>query len=217
MKDFNWIIIKWWLIFIPLNIFAFITAPIIVPLAILCEDWKWNPFYWWLDDSRYVQGWHFAQDYEFWLDDRGGVQNFWNLYKWHAFRNTMWNLRSKFFYDENEYLYETIKNTLIHRGQLVKLSDDYGFIRYENSAGLKWINKSGDEGWLVNSGVKISWLYSIIGTQRIIFRVEDKLFHRYSTCFALKNKIFGKQIWITFKYGTGKMRDHLSFKIQWEK
>jgi len=96
-------------------------------------------------------------------------------------------------------------------------------MQYDNFAGLKWINKQGEEGWQVNSGVKISQDYSIFGEMALYYRIKDKLYYKRSKCVLLFTAwkwipfIGGKDIWYTFKYHSSNELGTIHLKLQWEK
>lgn len=200
-----------------------------LPIAIILDNWgKWNPLWFMMDDSRFIPddfgGGTFilAEDYRTWLDGR--LINFKTLWLWHN-RNRIWNFLSLFNKPSgDEYLVQLIKNDLTFRDQTIELSDDYGFMRHDNFAGLKWITKSGDEGWQTHSGVKISYDYSIFGTMALYYRIGETLYYKYSRCVVLFKVwkwipfgIGGKDIWLTIKYHANNELGTIHFKLQWEK
>ena len=185
-----------------------------LPLAILMEG-RWNPLWFLLDDSRFsdITPSGLEKDYEAWLGDRR--INFITDWLWHT-RNRAWNFESLFNKpDGKQYIVQEIKNTLVHRGHPVKLSDDYGFMQYDNFAGLKWITKDGTENWWTYSGVKISQDYSIFGVMALYYRIGTSLYYKYSKCVSFK--FFGKEFWYTFKYHANNKTGTIHLKIQWEK
>lgn len=216
----------------------------LTPIAIVLKfAKKLSPLWFMMDDSRYV-GDEKAEDFKEWLNDRGGKESFTNLWEWHT-RNRVWNLLSLFKNEgEKEYLVELIKNTLIiKKEELVDgniiwvdypiiLHDEFGFIRYDNFSGLKWITKLGKQGWSINSGVKISWKYTITGILSLYYEINNKLYYKYSTCFKIhkfwkniisvillpiKFKWLGKKdMWFTFKYHSSSNLGTIHLKIQWE-
>ena len=114
----------------------------------------------------------------------------------------------------------------------IALSDNVGYMRYENVAGLKWINKNGDEGFQVFSGYTISINYSIFGKAKLYYRIGTKFYYRYSYCDTLQGFwlwfwrvalifafkwTFSKTLWITKKYNSNQGLGTLHFKIQYEK
>jgi hypothetical protein len=238
-KKEKWLIhLRWFFMHVPINIFAFLTSYFLVPFAILLEKTKLKWLLWiYMDDGRYNDKTPtgYAIDYENWLNDgRGGSETFKNLYLWHADRNRMKNLTELIGKRADEYLLYLIKNTLIHKEQKVKISDENGLIKWENFAGLKWCNKNGDCGWNVHSGVRISWDHSFLGTASYYFRMLNKIFYRYTTCYLIENKIakifvsviflpikfkwlYRQPIYFTLKYGQGRNGTFLSIKLQYEK
>lgn len=212
-----------------------------LPIAIVLEG-KWNLLWFMLDDGKFnikyknIYGtttftYELSEDYRTWLDGRS--INFITDWLWHN-RNRIWNFISMFKSDnEKQYIKELIKNTLILNGKSVELFDDTGFMKYANFAGLKWINKNGDESFKVWSGIKISFKYSIIGTMELYYTKGKNLYYKYSTCFKLyklwriilavlllplKFKWLGKKdIWFTYKYHPNDKLGTIHIKFQWEK
>lgn len=189
------IIVGWFFKTITLELFT-LTAVLIAPLA-----WYWpKTFSWYLDNE--ILNPKTNADYKLWL--LGKKNNFWTFYRWHGFRNRMWNFRMKFTKAQGkEVLMEVILNTLKRNGWPVPATE---------TAAWKWIDKNGNEGWQVNSGVKISTTYSTVGTVFMFYRVANKNYFRYST--AQKIKVFNKMFYISLKLGTNDKRNVLTFKIQ---
>jgi len=192
-----------------------LSAYVIAPIAIQFYRWNINVLTWYMDDSRYdrFRESGYAVDYESWLNDRGGKETFWVLYQWHT-RNRMWNVY-KFINIpiDKEYIERIITNTAILRDKPIQIADATGFIRHENSPGLKFFDKAGNSGWSINSGTVIAWDYTIVGTIKYYFTINDQLFFRYGTCFKLVTA-FKRDWYINFGYGTGRERYKISFKIQ---
>jgi hypothetical protein len=214
-------------------------ATFFTPFAIIFEDTPVlkDVFWLWRDDSRYLADSKYlkARDYKDWIDENGGKETFWNLWKWHT-RNRMYNFVLLFMKPGGkEYLIQLLKNTLINNGQPVELSDDYGYMPYDNFAGLKWITKNGSESWWTYTGVKISQKYSIFGEMSLYYRISglDGVFYKYSKCVKLENKwwklffrvlllfafknTFNKDLFFTFKYHANNEAGTIHIKIQWEK
>lgn len=212
--------------------FSIISA-LIIPLAILEEKTLKTKVFWiFRDDTRFnpFRKSGYAEDYETFFN--GKRETLLKLFLWYH-RNRCWNLLKLLGGPAgNEYLVELIENSLKFRMEPVKLSDENGFMPYENTAGLKWINKNGDEGWQVFSGIFISYLYSIFGIATLYYRIEDKLYFRHSKCVKLHGFwlffwrfllmfllkwLWKRELWFTFKYESNQELGTLHFKIQWEK
>ena len=209
---------RWFLRYIPVNIFSFFSAPFIAPLAILMENPVFNPFWLWLDDGMYDEKREsgLAEDYERWLNGR--KQTFWIKYVWFGFRNTFWNFKRFFFKKDAVYYAKTIyQNNMRMNDKFIFASRHDGELVKYNQPGLKWVGKDGTEHPQNFSGDEIGYKYSILGIIEMYFE-DDKgrYYYRYMVCrkWAM---MFGKQLWITFKYGTSEKRDLFIFKIQWEK
>lgn len=219
-----WVHTKFYYMHIPFQIFALTAFPI-APIAVLMYKWKWNPLGLYMDPSRYsdIRPSGLAKDYEKWLDDRGAEETWRNLVEWH-WRNRMWKAYNYLgIKTGSEYIYEVLVDTSTLKDEKIIIADEKGYIRYENSPGLKFINKQGEEGWDINSGVKISWKHTILGIIKYYFKIGDELYFRYSKCVLWFTawkwipKIGGKDIYYTFKFGAGRERYVLSQKVQWEK
>ena len=183
--------IRWFINTIPLEVFS-LTAYVVCPLAYYFP----KTFNWYLDDEI-IDG----EDYKIWSQWR--KNNFRTFYEWHGKRNRMWNLRRKFYIDTtNLFVERTIIHTLKRNGFDVPITE---------TASWKWIDRFGNEGWNVNEGVKISYRYSIIGINFIIFSVGKKKYFRFSIA-----KKIGKS-YITIKLGTNDKRNIITFKRQKEK
>ena len=184
--------LRWFINTIPLELFS-LTAYVVVPLAYVLP----KTFNWYLDDEIKT-----GIDYKIW--SQGRKDNFATFYKWHANRNRMWNLRRKFYIDTTYIIIDkVIKNTLTRNGSPVNANQ---------TASFKWIDKFGNEGWQVNSGVKVSKKYSTVGINFILFSVGKKKYFR----FSLAKKYFNKY-YITIKLGTNDKRNIITFKKQTEK
>ena len=193
-----------------------------LPIAIVLDGCKWSPLRFMMDNSRFktnLDG--LSKDYENWLDGR--AINFFTNWLWHI-RNRCWNFQMLFMKaDGAEYLVQLIQNELTFRDHTIELSDDYGLIKADNFAGLKWITKNGREDFQTHSGVKISYDYSIFGTMELYYRVGTALYYKYSKCVLWFKAwkwipiVGGKDIWRTIKYHPNNETGTIHFKIQWEK
>ena len=192
-------ILKWFFAVVPIGIFTAITAPILTPLAWLLEQVlpDKNPLWWWLDDE--IES---SETNEDWLIYKQNNKFAW--YKWHAIRNTGWNLKNLFKPEQGKLiLTDVLVNRLYRNGVKVPATE---------TASYKWIDDYGNEGWQVNSGVIISKKYSTIGKVYIFFKVNDKQYFRFS--LAKEIKIFGATFYLTIKLGTNNKRNILTIKLQ---
>ena len=205
--------IRWFLMVIPLEIFSF-TALIIYPIAYIIDKLGWfNPLWVYLDDEIKHEATN--KDFILWAAANGGKKSFITLYRWHAVRNRIWNARQYFKPRRGrlncvwniEKIVEVKKDTLTRNGKKV----DINGLCLED-AGFKWIDKFGNEGWQVFSGVKISEKYSTKGTLYMFYTVRNKLYFRYTHASIFS--IWGGQFLIEFKIGTSEKRYLLTFKIK---
>lgn len=204
--------LRWFLVYLPMGLFALITSPII---AAICFPFsllkKWSPFYWvfwlWMDSEIY----NTKTNADWKVYKKGNV---FRWYLWHAFRNTMWNVKSRLkpkqarvnCVSNNEIFVEVLQDNLERNGKPV---DVYGDC-FER-AQLKWITKEGLEGWHVFSGDKISKTYSTIGTSELWYTALGSLYYRFSTVRVIK--LFSKRFWLSFAMGSTDKRYLLNFKI----
>lgn len=203
-----WFYIKWFLIVIPLGIWATISAPILYPLAVLLRPFK-NPLWIYLDDEILQN-----ETNGDWKLYKQNAPKWWKHYQWHAFRNTMWNLKvyvkpkkgREHCKWNDEVIVDLKRDELYNRGKKLNIND-----KCLHMAGLKWIDKNGNEGWLVFSGVDPSYNYSIVGTAAYWYEVYGSLYYRYSTC--RKISILGKDYWFNLAFGATDKRYLLNLKI----
>ena len=204
--------LKWFIVYVPLGLFAFITAPfvclVVFPLSFLG---RFNPLHWilwfWMDDEIYNK--NTSAD---WRAYKKG--NFFRWYLWHGFRNTMWNvkrlLRPKVARENcitnNEVIVEVVEDTLMRNGQKISI---YG--KCLEMAGLKWITKDGEEGWHVFSGEKISKTYSNINTAKLWYEAHGHLYPRFSSVEPIR--VFGKRYWRYYAIGVSDKRYLFNFKM----
>jgi hypothetical protein len=193
-----------------LGLFASITAPILYPLAKLMSFTKYNPFYLYLDNTTRANG-VMADDYFQWLIANGGLQEtLWQQYRWHAFRNTMWNLRELIKPNKGEQTNEKVKkNTLTYNGEGILVS---GNKHHDYFAGLKFITEGGHEDRNVNQGPFISYANSIFGTCHFTYSVNGSRYFRYSSCRIVELP-FINPFWLTIKIGMNSKRYALTVKL----
>ena len=210
-----WVWFRWFLLTVPLGIFAFFTAWIMFPIA-WCFDilGKWNPLWIYLDDTRYdtnsegyVRG--FSEDYELWLMDNGGIEeSFLQEYRWCVGRNRVWNL-IELIKPLSGYtdIADMVVDELVHRGEHLPVTET----SYPYMAALKFRSSYGTEGWNVNQGEYISTLYSIFGTSFFYYKTLNRSYFRYSS--VKMRKILFWRYWVTIKLGTNPYRYVFSVKI----
>ena len=171
-----------------LNLFGFITAPIMFPIAYLFRKVRFvrNGLLWIYYDDEDEYGF----DVEWWMNDH--KPSFWMAYKWNAIRNPAWNLqaatrfRSK---DLDNAIALKIKGMLQKNGERVP----YFNVR-DLTAVLKFVDVDG--GYSDNRGAMLSLRYSTIGSLFMIFYLNHKRYWRYSYA----NRLFGK-VWMELQIG----------------
>ena len=202
------VILKWFLLVVPVGLFAIITAPVVFPLYDW-TNWKWLWIYG--DDSRIENDGSYASDYKMFLLSRNnGIlrETFSDRYKWCGQRNVCWNLRT---WIENKQIGDGTGKTeieysiseLILDGQVVL---DGGL--YNQDAGIKYEVPAGEDPWQGWLGSIISFKYSILGKSLIWLKVDGIYSFRYSYC----KLILGR--WITFKINCVKSDAVLHIKTQ---
>lgn len=199
--------IRWFLIVIPLGLWALITAPLIYPIAQLIEFIlpKYNPLWVYMDDE--IEHDYSNADFKAFRTDK---PKWLRYYLWHGLRNTMWNLKVLLKPEKarehcvwnNEVIVEIKQDSLTRNGEKVSVR---GYCL--EMAGLKFITKDGQEGWHVFSGDRISFKYSTFGTSELWYLANDRLYYRYSTV----RKVY--KWWVYFAMGTTDKRHLLNFKI----
>ena len=205
--------IRWFLMVIPLEIFSF-TAFVLYPIAYIIDKLGiYNPLWVYLDDE--IKDDKYNTDFILWAAANGGKKRFLTLFKWHVLRNRTWNIRQYFKPRRGrvncvwniEKIIEVKKDTLTRNGKKV----DINGLCLED-AGFKFIDKYGNEGWQVHSGVKISEKYSTKGTLYMFYTVRNRLYFRYS--YAGIFSVFNNEFLVEFKIGTSEKRHLLTFKIK---
>lgn len=203
--------IKWFNAIIPVGIFGMITAPFIVPIAWVLEliiPTK-NPLWIWLDDE--IEHESTNEDWLVYKENEGPLA----WYKWHAFRNTIWNLKS-YIKPENarencitndEVIEEILVDELYRNGNKVSI---YG--KCLEMASFKWVTKEGIEGWQVNNGVRISEKYSTKGESKLWYKANGVLYFRWSIAKIIS--IFKTKFYFEFKMGSNEKRYLLTLKIK---
>lgn len=179
-------IAKWFLTMM-FNLFGFITAPIIFPIAYLLRDISIvrNKILWiYFDDED-----EFGYDVYWWMRDKS--RNFWSAYKWCAIRNPMWNGHTLSTINENpkSFVFLIPTGFLQKNGKILEPT-------IYTTAVLKYVNEN-DE-YMDNKGEYLSLKYSTIGSQYIEFyNIQTrKEYWRYSYA----NKLIGN-IWVEIQIG----------------
>ena len=170
---------RWSLVIFPLGLFKSVTAPLLYPLADLMKDCRFNILWVYLDDGAYNEDGSFYKDYRLWLINNGGLdETFIQRYKWHVFRNSMYNLVESIKPKEGkEIVYKMIHNELIYKDKPLIIDNDS---EYPYMAALKFIDKNGNSGWNVNQGEYISYEHTIHGKSFFYYKRGGRLYFRYS-------------------------------------
>jgi hypothetical protein len=153
------------------NLFGFLTAPVIFPIAYALRNIKvvrrkilWIYF----DDED-----EFGFEVNWWM--KGRKENFWTAYKWAALRNPAWNLQSL---------------TIINPDWTHSLSE---------SRVLKYVDFNGK--YMDNKGPVLSMKHSKLGSNYVIFILPEKFLGiRKLFRYSFAGKIIGK-LWIEFQIG----------------
>lgn len=207
-SDFRkaWAKTKWWTVIYVVGAFGLLTQWIMFIPAWLLRNFRFNPFWIWLDDERIKNKRalfpknRYSQDYFNYLN--GNQETFFTAYKWHM-RNKVWNLQSLIRPRKGERkLYEMEVNHLIMEGKKVNQMQSW-----IPMARLKYWN-NGVEGDNVNKGDKISFKYSIVGKGYLWEKIGKRLTFRYSFL-----KSFAGFYW-NFVAGENDKRFVFSFKIK---
>lgn len=173
-----------WVAFMLLNLFGFVTAPIMFPIAYALRNVGIvrNKILWiYYDDED-----EFGFDVSWWMVGR--KKNFWTAYKWAALRNPAWNLHALFSDKEKKITITKLSGRLFHNG-------DWAPAALNTSAVLKYVDEEGN--YMDNKGPIFSRKHSHIGQQYMEFYDEKgHNFWRYSYA----NKLIGK-LWLELQIG----------------
>ena len=200
----------WFISVIPVGILGFLTAPIMaLPAWIFSFLGKYNPLWIWLDDEILHD--YSNADWKIYKASNG----FFAWYKWHAFRNTLWNgkelIKPENARDNCKYNYERIHQVvyddLSRNGEYVKITGNC-----IEMANYKWIDKNGNEGWQVFSGDIISEKYSTVGKSTLWYYANGKLYYRHSV--AKEIKLLGTRYYYEFRMGASEKRYLLILKLK---
>lgn len=201
------VFVVWAIMTIPVGLFGYLTGWLVVPFGLLLENvpfLKWV-FWIWMDDSRFdtTREGGLAEDFEIWLEYKDPT--FWTTYVWTAFRQNLWNAKTKLFFStkKTEVLLINYIDKLFRNGKRIH---DGG--QYVEQARLKYIDKLGNDGWNVNRGEFISKKYSTTGISFRVFITGWIPSFRYSHCV----KIW--KYWNTVQMGTNRKRFVFNVKLQ---
>lgn len=201
--------LKWFIAVFPVGLFGFLTAWLMVIPAYYLADkkgFKWLSI--WLDDEIL-----YADSNADWLIYKESHKLAW--YRWHAFRNTVWNLK-EYIKPENarenckynyERIHQILHDDLSRNGQYVSVKHNC-----LEMANYKWIDKNGKEGWQVFSGDYISERFSTVGKSVLWYFANNKLYYRYSV--AKEITLFGKKYYFEFRMGASEKRYLFILKLK---
>lgn len=210
-----WSIIRWVIIAILLQIILIPLSYIIFPASYYFRDKIRGIYYdkkgvlkilisllWiFLDDEEFERQGH---DYgEPWWRKAKGLeintkwQRFKTAYLWNVVRNPAWNQYTLIKPSQGDI--EVIKSN----GALINKNMQLSELDF---AVLKWVDEEGE--YMDNKGHFISNVYSIFGKMFVWYKVQNRLYWRYS--FA--GKKFNR--WIEVQIGTTDLRYTIRFKIK---
>ena len=200
------VILKYFVLTIPMGLFGIITAPIMYPIYYL-TNWKLLWIYG--DSNRIRPDGSFEEDYKVFLIRKTGAdkETFRTSYLWHGFRNTTWNLRvwleeqqvgDATGMTEREYVIDD----MVLDGN--KVSDGG---RWAMVCGLKYVVPPGVDPWVGGwYGDVIDFRYSILGQSLLWFKMDGIYSFRYSFC----KRVLGR--WLAIKVTCIKTDTTLHFK-----
>ena len=169
------------------NLFGFVTAPIVFPIAYLLRNKSIvrNKILWiYFDDEN-----EFGYDVDWWMGNK--QRNFWTAYSYCGFRNPAWNLQALWILKggSESYLFLRPKGILQKDSNIIHPS-------LVNNAVLKYVDADGM--YMDNKGDFLSLKHSIIGSQFVKFyNIHDnKKYWKYT--FANK---FIDNIWLELQIG----------------
>jgi len=178
-----------WLRIMMLNLFGFISAPVVFPIAYLLRRFKIvrNKLLWIYFDDEDGFGWNV----DWWAKTNNYKENFWTAYKWCAIRNPAWNLHtlSQLNKKISEYVFLSPRGILQKDGKVLEPKINITGV-------LKYIDKNNE--YMDNKGEYLSLKYSIIGSQYVEFYNNRTLetYWRYSYA----NKLIDN-VWVELQMG----------------
>lgn len=190
----------WFVMTVPLGLFGYLTGWLFIPLGLIT---KYKLFWIWMDSDIYddAEPNGYAQDY--WIYVGYKKPSFWKNFAW-VYRQNMWNLKKVLFINAKEkdfcYIYDKLK-----RNGLMIYDRHYHPVE---SAGLKFIDHLGNQGWNVNRGEYISKRYSTTGVSFKLHWLGKIPSFRFTCC--VKTKLG----WLTIKLGDNRKRFVLNGKLQ---
>ena len=205
--------------YVLVQILAFITAPLFPIYFQLRHLGKFNPFWVFLDDTRFNDNGSLAEDYRIYLRDFKWKPL--GVFMWHISRNRAWNFIELFPVDDGdpEFGLQDIEITNLIDDSLTKYNGDPLMQDgpYPVGAGLKYVGEPGDDPWQVNRGDIISKKHSIIGSGEIEYKTNSGWTGWRKTSCNLENVwwMFGAKRWVTRFRGMNANRH--SFKQKYQK
>lgn len=201
------VLLKWIILSVPVGLFAIITAPIMYPVYYFTE-WKWLWIYG--DSNKVLPDGSFEEDYRIYLIQNNGseIETPKSSYKWHALRNTMWNLRVWITnLQKGDGSGMTNQSFVIDKMTLDgnQVSDGG---KWAMVCGLKYKVEEGQDPWQGWTGDVIDFGYSILGQSLMFFNQDGIYSFRYSFC---KKMFFNR--WLSIKVTCIKTDVTLHFKI----
>ena len=178
-----------WLRIMMLNLFGFISAPVVFPIAYLLKDIKIvrDKLLWIYFDDEDGFGWNV----DWWAKTNNYKENFWTAYKWCAIRNPAWNLHtlSQLNKKISEYVFLSPRGILQKDGKVLEP-------KLNVTGVLKYVDNNNE--YMDNKGEYLSLKYSIIGSQYVEFYNNRTLetYWRYSYA----NKLIDN-VWVELQMG----------------
>ena len=190
----TWSIIRWLLVMC-ISLFGWITSKFMFPIAYWLRDVKlFRKYILWIyyDDED-----EFGFGVDWWIGNK--PFSLWTAYKWCALRNPAWNLQASL-----KPLFG-LKKFVSCKGSHSK--DGNSDISVYKMCVLKYVDKHG--GYQNNKGDFLSLKHSVIGSMFVWYKIENRLYWRYSLA---KNMV--KNIWVELHLGTTDSRYTFRLKIK---
>lgn len=213
-------VIRWFSIAIILDtlisVLSYIVYPIVYPIRNFIRKWYNSdskikrilitPLWIFLADGSFEENGHeFGNDW--WLEAKNtkldtSWRKFWAAYQWNVLRNPAWNryLLIKPQQGEPEIVSQS--------GKLYREEYPVSIMDFAN---LKYVNDKGE--FRDNKGDFLSMYFSIFGKSFVWYRINNRLYWRYS--LAKRVKPFG--FWIELHAGTNDRRYTIRGKIKFVK
>ena len=162
---------------------------------------RYIPFWWFFDDEDGNYGTDWFRDSLSYGHKTDWVGRFRIAYKWSALRNPAWNLQASLQPKDGVKVLVSSGGSAVKGG--IKVLDPYAL------CGFKYENENGQ--YTNNIGDYLSLKYSLIGKKWSWYKVEGRLYWR----FSYANELF-KNVWVEWQVGTNNYRYTWRLKLKYK-